>query len=608
MSSVVYGTEYKIEGQWVAKVNFAADYSGQRKRRKEMISVLLDLIKKNGDVAPYYEKIKELTPKILVSWKDINDFLYRLPECDYDIHSLEAVLLAVDGNVRRGREGNGQAKAVLFHLYHDGEYEVLIHDRLVRIDAPKLKSHERYEAFVESDCPDHLMHVGAEDIIPDVYTLDAHDYMMLYLFGTNFGHDADEYPVEEIEDMSAKSFKRAVAYMPVFVDYLMKGTKLHYFALTALLGKIEGAGFKDEQIAEFLRAWINVLEERNIICTDLMCIYLFGQYTYNYLSIGHPTVCKKIDFENKKCFEKAKACLPLYVLWLNEIYSDERISYHDHYDPDTELRRVLGKMREEGYSDEDTTSFATIWMQEMMKHNNVFYSLMYMRLFGEHFSGTRVNIEGIKSFEDALALIPDYLDYIFAYESFDVEYSGKFDPDCELYKFIVKMREHGYDEDKIITFVTHWVHGVEALKKPCNSPIFVYLFNQFVFKRENFKFDLIENKKSFEKALAFVPKWIEYLTDMSVQYHDGYNESDIFDLLINMHGAGYEREKIERFFSKFVDGLASINPYTINALRHDISFYFEKESWMNDYLFHILEHYTELVETHNPSENYSVMF
>ena len=32
-----------------------------------------------------------------------------MPECDYDISALEAALLAVDGDVRRVREGNGQA-------------------------------------------------------------------------------------------------------------------------------------------------------------------------------------------------------------------------------------------------------------------------------------------------------------------------------------------------------------------------------------------------------------------------------------------------------------------------------------------------------------------
>ena len=74
---------------------------------EEKIYKLLDLIKKNGDVCPDYEKIKELTPKVLINPKDIDGFLYALPECDYDISALEAVLLAVDGDVRCGYEGNG---------------------------------------------------------------------------------------------------------------------------------------------------------------------------------------------------------------------------------------------------------------------------------------------------------------------------------------------------------------------------------------------------------------------------------------------------------------------------------------------------------------------
>ena len=187
---------------------------------EEKIYKLLDLIKKNGDTCPDYEKIKELTPKVLINPKDIDGFLYALPECDYDISALEAVLLAVDGDVRCGYEGNGHAKAILFYLYHDGEYEVLIHDRVVRINAPELKSRERYDAFLESDCPDHYMHVGDEDIVPRVFTPDAHDYMMLYLFGTNFGYDMHDYPTMDIDDPSAKSFERAISYLPIFVEYL----------------------------------------------------------------------------------------------------------------------------------------------------------------------------------------------------------------------------------------------------------------------------------------------------------------------------------------------------------------------------------------------------
>ena len=46
------------------------------KQMEEKIYTLLDLIKKNGDACPDYEKIKELTPKVLINPKDIDAFLY----------------------------------------------------------------------------------------------------------------------------------------------------------------------------------------------------------------------------------------------------------------------------------------------------------------------------------------------------------------------------------------------------------------------------------------------------------------------------------------------------------------------------------------------------
>ena len=204
-------------------------------------------------------------------------------------------------------------------------------------------------------------------------------------------------------------------------------------------------------------------------------------------------------------------------------------------------------------------------------------------------------MDGIKSFDKALALIPDYLNYIFAYEGFDDEYSGKFDPDRELYKLIVAMRKYGYSEEEINVLAMRWVNTVDALGKPCNSPIYVYLFNQFVFKHENFKLDLIENKKSFEQALCYLPKWVEYLTDMSVQYHDGYGETDIFDLLIDMKGAGYEKEEIEKLLSAFLGELAAFSPYEVNGLERNLSCYEGNEPWLTEYR-PVFEQYSKVEE------------
>ena len=546
---------------------------------EEKIYKLLDLIKKNGDACPDYERIKELTPKVLINPKDIDGFLYALPECDYDISALEAVLLAVDGDVRCGYEGNGHAKAILFHLYHDGEYEVLIHDRVVRINAPELKSRERYDAFLESDCPDHYMHIGDEDIVPRVFTPDAHDYMMLYLFGTNFGYGMREYPTQTIDDPSAKSLVRAISYLPIFVEYLAT-EKLPERGMERVAEKMEKAGYSSEEIMRLRRAWFETVEDKELVCEPLMGIYLFGEYE---------TVLRgqnlKFDFSDKKSLQRAKEFVPAYVAWLYDVFTSHCVGVKDYYNPDLVLGNLARKMRAYPYDcpGADITDFATIWMQEMLKRNEVFYSLMYLRLFGEHFIGMRVDIDGIKNFDAALALIPDYLDYIFAYEGF-YEYFAKFDPDCELYKLASEMREQGYGENEINTFVAHWINGVEALRKPCNSPIYIYLFNQFVFKHENFKLDLIENKKSFGQALCYLPKWVEYLTDMSVQYHDGYSERNIFDLLISMHNAGYEKEQIEIVLATFLEELERHIPREARFLVRELSHYAEKEPWLNECL------------------------
>ena len=557
---------------------------------EEKIYTLLDLIKKNGDESPDYEKIRELTPKILLNPKDIDGFLYALPECDYDISALEAVLLAVDGDVRCGYEGNGHAKAILFYLYHDGEYEVLIHDRVVRINAPELKSRERYDAFLESDCPDHYMHVGDEDIVPRVFTPDAHDYMMLYLFGTNFGYDMHDYPTQDMDDPTAKSFERAISYLPIFVEYLAT-EKLPERGMERVAEKMEKAGYSSEEIMHLCRAWFETVEEKELVCEPLMGIYLFGEY-----EIRLRRQDLKLDFSDKKSLQRAKEFVPAYVAWLYDVFTSHFVEVKNYYDPDLVLGNFVRKMRAYDCPGADITDFATIWMQEMLKRNEAFYSLMHMRLFGEHFGGMCVNIDGIKDFDRALELIPDYLDYIFAYEGFDDEYSGKFDPDRELYKLIVAMRKYGYSEKEINVFTMRWVNTVDALGKPCNSPIYVYLFNQFVFKHENFKLDLIENKKSFEQALCYLPKWVEYLTDMSVQYHDGYGERDIFDLLISMHNAGYEKEQIEKLLSAFLGELAAVSPCEVNSLQRNLPYYAEKELWLTEYR-PVFEQYSKVEET-----------
>ena len=566
------------------------------------ISILLDQIKKNVDGCTDYKKIKELTPNILVDWKDIISFLYCLPECNYDIYALEAVLLAVDGDVRDGREGNGQAKAALFHLYHDGEYEVLIHDRLVKIHAPELKSRERYDEFLSCDCPDHMMHVGDEDIIPNVHTLDAHDYMMLYLFGTNCGRDRYDHPTEEIDEPSAKNYKRAIDYLPTFVDYLAT-QKLPAWGMELVIERMEKAGYSFEEITRFCREWFETIEKKNLVCEAFMSIYLFGKYEFNRYGKD-----RTFDFSYKKSFSAAKSFIHTYVMWLEDVYSSNCVYIKDYYDPDLVLNNFVRKMRaSRQYSDTEISEFATIWMREMLKQNKAFYSLMYMRLFEEHFGGTSVNIDGVKNFDAALALIPKYLEYIFSYYGLDDECPGKFDPDCELYDLSAVMRKRGYTEDEINTFVTRWVNAAIASGHPCNSTMNAYLLGQFIFKHEDVRIDLTENVKSFEHALEYIPMWLEFLCDQSIQYHYGYSPTDIIDLVIRMHENEYSDMEIELLLSKFVEALSNISPYEVQDVKRNLLTHAEKQPWLNKYL-PLYDQYAKAIEEQNHQSISKLMF
>jgi hypothetical protein len=245
------------------------------------------------------------------------------------------------------------------------------------------------------------MHVGDEDIIPSVFTPDAHDYMMLYLFGTNFGYDMYDYPTQDMDDTSVKSFERAISYLPVFVDYLAT-KKLPERGMKRTFERMEKAGYSSEDVARFCRAWFETIEDKNLVCEYLMGIYLFGKYEFES-RVGMRT----FDFADKKDLAKAKAFIPAYVAWLYDVFTSNCVNVKDYYDPDLVLGNLVRKMRAYDYPGADITDFATIWMQEMLKRNEAFYSLMHMRLFGEHFGGMRVNIDGIKDFDRALELIPD---------------------------------------------------------------------------------------------------------------------------------------------------------------------------------------------------------
>jgi hypothetical protein len=92
---------------------------------------------------PNFEKIKELTPKVIVNETCFENLIYASMGYNYDITALETAMLAMGDNIA--------AKTVLYFLYRDGFYNVLIHDRQVAIKAPSLKAEEKYAAFMEKN-------------------------------------------------------------------------------------------------------------------------------------------------------------------------------------------------------------------------------------------------------------------------------------------------------------------------------------------------------------------------------------------------------------------------------------------------------------------------
>ena len=96
--------------------------------------------------------------------------------------------------------------------------------------------------------------------------------------------------------------------------------------------------------------------------------------------------------------------------------------------------------------------------------------------------------------------------------------------------------------------------------------------------------DLGEDKKSFAAALAFIPRWIEFLTDDSMMYYKGYSMSYIFDIMSRMYHAGYEKEQIETVLSTFLEELERHIPGEARWLARNLPHYAEKEPWLYDFL------------------------
>ena len=126
--------------------------------------------------------------------------------------------------------------------------------------------------------------------------------MMLYLFGTNFGYDMHDYPTMDIDDPTAKSFERAISYLPIFVEYLAT-EKLPERGMERVAEKMEIAGYSADVVEHFCKAWLETIEDKDLVCEHLMGIYLFGKYEFEmerYYDHGFAMICLQLFFPNYK--------------------------------------------------------------------------------------------------------------------------------------------------------------------------------------------------------------------------------------------------------------------------------------------------------------------
>jgi hypothetical protein len=225
-------------------------------------------------------------------------------------------------------------------------------------------------------------------------------------------------------------------------------------------------------------------------------------------------------------------------------------------------------MRKVGYSVSDISLFATRYISESMMNDKLCYSSMYMRLFSEHKSGAFVNIDGLADFEQAIAFLPTYVDYIIHDCPPVDEYQTLFDPDRVLCNLILKMRIHDFPEKQIARFVHEWMKALEKTGNDSVMRMFSYLCGEYSTTyssrqtgRKIIPVEVqLDNMKDFEKALDYIPSWMSFINDPVVRYYFGYDsDSIIMRILKIMRDSGYDIGKIEEFLLRAVECDNSLN-------------------------------------------------
>ena len=438
---------------------------------------------------PDFDKIKALTPKVILDDDDLNNVLYWSQYYKYDIMALEAALIAMGNNV--------MAKTILYFLYRDGKYIDLIYSADVVITAPELNTKEKYDAFVAENSG-FVKEYNLEerksgeiyDQLEELFELDDEPpfsywvekvgisnfaLMRLYLFGEYEGLlclGADDaynltYPEEKnlekaiglIQAYFTSIYSDKAEEMEcIFIQWMQAmGYDLDkYIAdyeLKELVRAMEKVRYTQEEINRFAESYINKMMSYEKVVASSMDLHLFGK----------PYTSVNVDIPTAKNFEIALAFIPEYINFYTTDYEKYYLSEGTAC-LDEKLHDIIQRMRIERYGEEEQLRFACAWFKGIESQGKISLALIAVYLSGRfqykgntQKEGTVILLPELKSFEKALSIIPAYIEYAVKYsdpawdDGVGIHLGRMFD------KYLLPtMQEAGYGEREIDIFRALW--------------------------------------------------------------------------------------------------------------------------------------------------------
>ena len=456
---------------------------------------------------PDFDKIKALTPKVILDDDDLNNVLYWSQYYKYDIMALEAALIAM-GN-------NAIAKTILYFLYRDGKYIDLIYSADVVINAPELNTKEKYDAFVAENAGfvkeynleerksgeiyDQLQELfELEDEPPFSYWVEEvgisnFALMRLYLFGEYEGllclGTDDAYNLTYPEE---KNIEKAIGLIPSYLASVYsvddkekvemealsilwmreKGYDLLKYVpdydLQELVLNMEEIGYSREELNRFVSCFLKEVSAYEKVLESSMRLLLCGKPYYHSSS----------EILGYKNFEKALGFIPEYINFFTTDYEKYYLCEGTAC-LDERLNCIIEDMRELNFSEEEQLQFAYAWFKGIESQGKISLALIAVYLSGRfqykgntQKEGTVILLPELKSFEKALSIIPAYIEYAVRYSDPAWDDGVGIHLGRMLDKYLLPtMQEAGYEKREIDIFKTAFSAEV---KKQGFSDYFVY--------------------------------------------------------------------------------------------------------------------------------------